>query len=46
MASRRLVSPAAHAAAQSVRRVFLQVEDDETAAQGLYRKAGFATAWR
>jgi len=46
LASRILVGLAAHAAAQGVHRVFLQVEDDNTVAQGLYRKAGFSTAWR
>ena len=46
LASRILAGLAAHAAAQGVRRVFLQVEDDNVVAQGLYRKAGFSTAWR
>ena len=46
LASRILAGLAAHAAAQGVHRVFLQVEDDNVVAQGLYRKAGFATAWR
>jgi ribosomal protein S18 acetylase RimI-like enzyme len=46
LASRILSGLAAHAAAQGVHRVFLQVEDDNTVAQGLYRKAGFGTAWR
>lgn len=46
LASRILAGLAAHAAAQGVQRVFLQVEDDNVVAQGLYRKAGFATAWR
>jgi len=46
LASRILAGLAAHAAEQGVRRVFLQVEDDNVVAQGLYRKAGFATAWR
>lgn len=46
LASRILAGLAAHAAAQGVQRVFLQVEDDNAVAQGLYRKAGFATAWR
>ena len=46
LASRILAGLAAHAAAQGVHRVFLQVEDDNSVAQGLYRKAGFATAWR
>jgi ribosomal protein S18 acetylase RimI-like enzyme len=46
LASRILAGLAAHAAEQGVRRVFLQVEDDNAVAQGLYRKAGFATAWR
>ena len=46
LASRILAGLAAHAAAQGVHRVFLQVEDDNVGAQGLYRKAGFATAWR
>ena len=46
LASRILAGLAAHAAAQGVHRVFLQVEDANLVAQGLYRKAGFATAWR
>ena len=46
LASRILAGLAAHAAAQGVHRVFLQVEDDNTVAQGLYRKAGFVTAWQ
>jgi len=46
LASRILARLAAHAAALGVRRVFLQVEDDNLVAQGLYHKAGFATAWR
>ena len=46
LASRILAGLAAHAAAKGVHRVFLQVEDDNAVAQGLYRKAGFATAWR
>jgi ribosomal protein S18 acetylase RimI-like enzyme len=46
LASRILAGLAAHAAAQAVHRVFLQVEHDNVVAQGLYRKAGFATAWR
>ncbi|MEI7516068.1 MAG: GNAT family N-acetyltransferase [Betaproteobacteria bacterium] len=46
LAGRILATLAAHAAAQGVHRVFLQVEDDNVVAQGLYRKAGFATAWR
>lgn len=46
LASRILAGLAAHAAAQGVHRVFLQVEDDNVVAQGLYRKAGFSTAWR
>ena len=46
LASRILAGLAAHAAAQGVHRVFLQVEDDNVVAQGLYRKAGFGTAWR
>jgi ribosomal protein S18 acetylase RimI-like enzyme len=46
LASRILAGLAAHAAAQGVHRVFLQVEDDNLVAQGLYRKAGFGTAWR
>jgi len=46
LASRILAGLAAHAAAQGVHRVFLQVEDDNPVAQGLYRKAGFTTAWR
>jgi ribosomal protein S18 acetylase RimI-like enzyme len=46
LASRILAGLAAHAAAQDVHRVFLQVEDDNPVAQGLYSKAGFQTAWR
>jgi ribosomal protein S18 acetylase RimI-like enzyme len=46
LASRILAGLAAHAAAQGVHRVFLQVEDDNPVAQGLYRKAGLGTAWR
>ena len=46
LASRILAGLAAHAATQGVHRVFLQVEDDNVVAQGLYRKAEFATAWR
>jgi ribosomal protein S18 acetylase RimI-like enzyme len=46
LAGRILATLAAHAAAQGVHRVFLQVEDDNTVAQGLYRKAGFVTAWQ
>jgi ribosomal protein S18 acetylase RimI-like enzyme len=46
LASRILAGLAAHAAAQGVRRMFLQVEDDNPVAQGLYSKAGFGTAWR
>lgn len=46
LAGRILATLAAQAAAQGVRRVFLQVEDDNAVAQGLYRKAGFVTAWR
>jgi len=46
LASRILAGLAAHAAAQGLHRVFLQVEDDNMVAQGLYRKAGFVTAWR
>ena len=46
LAGRILATLAAHAAAQGVHRVFLQVEDDNAVAHGLYRKAGFSTAWR
>lgn len=46
LAGRILATLAAQAASQGVHRVFLQVEDDNTVAQGLYRKAGFETAWR
>jgi predicted GNAT family acetyltransferase len=46
LASCILAGLAAHAAAQGVHRVFLQVEEDNPVAQGLYSKAGFTTAWR
>ena len=46
LASKILAGLAAHAAAKGLARVFLQVEASNTAALGLYRKAGFSTAWR
>jgi len=46
LASQILAGLAAHAAAKGFDRVFLQVEASNTAALGLYRKAGFETAWR
>jgi ribosomal protein S18 acetylase RimI-like enzyme len=45
MASRILAALAGAALARGVERCFLQVEVDNTAAQTLYRRAGFASAW-
>ena len=46
LATRILAGLARHAHQQGIDRVFLQVEDDNTAALSLYRRAGFTTAWR
>lgn len=46
LASQILAGLAVHAAAKGMERVFLQVEASNTAALGLYQKAGFKTAWR
>jgi GNAT superfamily N-acetyltransferase len=46
LASRILGGLADTAAARGVDRVFLQVEESNTAALALYRSAGFKTAWR
>ncbi len=45
--ARRIVAGFAEAAHErGLTRFFLQVEEDNTAAQALYRRAGFETAWR
>ena len=41
-----LAGLAAEAQARGIRRAFLQVEEENTAAQSLYRRAGFEVAWR
>lgn len=41
-----LVALARHAHTQGMTHLFLQVEEGNTAAQSLYRRAGFHTAWR
>ena len=46
LAARVLAGIAQAALDRGVRRVFLQVEEANDAARSLYRRAGFATAWR
>ncbi|HYW57262.1 MAG TPA: GNAT family N-acetyltransferase [Polaromonas sp.] len=46
LAGRVLAGLADAAASRGIERVFLQVEAANTAAQALYRRAGFTTAWR
>ena len=46
LAGRVLAGIAKAALAEGVERVFLQVEENNPAAQALYRRAGFETAWR
>jgi GNAT superfamily N-acetyltransferase len=46
MAARILASFAELAIQRNIPRVYLQVEEDNAKAIGLYSKAGFATAWR
>jgi ribosomal protein S18 acetylase RimI-like enzyme len=46
LAGRVLAGLADAAARRGMERVFLQVEAANTAAQALYRRAGFTTAWR
>ena len=46
LAARILASFAALALQRNIPRVFLQVEEGNTKAIGLYHKAGFVTAWR
>lgn len=46
LAGQVLATLAGAARAHGLERVFLQVEEGNTAAQSLYRRAGFATAWR
>ncbi len=46
LASAILVALARYAHAQGYADVFLQVEEDNTTAQSVYRRAGFCTAWR
>jgi ribosomal protein S18 acetylase RimI-like enzyme len=46
LAGRVLAGLADVAAGRGMERVFLQVEASNTAAQSLYRRAGFDTAWR
>jgi ribosomal protein S18 acetylase RimI-like enzyme len=46
LASRVLTGLAQAAAARGLQRVFLQVEENNTAAIALYQRAGFITAWR
>lgn len=45
MAGRVLAALAEAAMAHGVKRCFLQVEEGNTAAQALYRRAGFVPAW-
>lgn len=46
LAARILAGLADAATTRGLDRVFLQVEEDNTAALALYRRAGFLTAWR
>ena len=46
LAARILAGFAELAIQRNIPRVYLQVEEDNTKAIGLYKKAGFATAWR
>ena len=46
LAARILAGFAELAIQRNIPRVFLQVEEDNAKAIGLYKKAGFATAWR
>ena len=46
LAGRVLAGLAGAAQARGVERVFLQVEEGNTGARSLYRRAGFAKAWR
>jgi len=46
LAARVLAGLADAATARALERVFLQVEEDNSAALALYRRAGFSTAWR
>lgn len=46
LAGRILTTLAEAARARGLERVFLQVEEGNTAALALYRRAGFVTAWR
>jgi ribosomal protein S18 acetylase RimI-like enzyme len=46
LAGRVLAGLAGAAQARDVERVFLQVEEGNTGARSLYRRAGFAKAWR
>ncbi|MDE2418165.1 MAG: GNAT family N-acetyltransferase [Burkholderiales bacterium] len=46
LAGQILASLAQEAISRGLDRVFLQVQEDNTAALALYQRAGFATAWR
>ena len=46
LAARILAGLADRAAAHALEKVFLQVEESNSAALALYRRAGFCTAWR
>jgi ribosomal protein S18 acetylase RimI-like enzyme len=46
LATRVLAGLADAATTRGLQRIFLQVEEDNTTAQALYRRAGFQTAWR
>jgi len=46
LAGQILASLAQEALSRGLDRVFLQVQEDNTAALALYQRAGFATAWR